>query len=150
MELATLILPEDVILDLSVPSKTALLGRLAAHAAARLGTGEAAVRAALMAREELGSTGIGGRVAIPHASAEGLAAPFAALAVLRKAVDYDAVDGLPVDIVFMLLVPPGGAGEHLKLLSAFARRARDERVLERLRAAAAPDEARRAVAGSEP
>lgn len=135
MNLSTVIRPEDVILKLAATTKSDLIEKLSAHAASRLGLGEATIRAALMAREDLGSTGIGGRVAIPHAMIEGVETPFGILAVLKRAIEFDAVDAEPVDIIFLLLAPPGSSGEHLKILSAIARRARNEEVLDLLRSA---------------
>lgn len=90
-----------------------------------------------MSRERLGSTGIGHGVAMPHAPVPGLETSFAALMVLKKPIDFDAVDDLPVDIVFLLLSPPEGSNEYLKILAAAARRLRDERVMTMLRGAKA-------------
>lgn len=141
MNLSSIIRPEDVILDLTVSTKSALIGKLSAHAAARLGLEASAIQAALNGREELGSTGIGGGVAIPHASIEHLRAPFAALMMLKKAVEFDSVDEVPVDIVFLLLTPPENTGDSLKVLSAVARKARTEQILKNLRNTHSPAEA---------
>lgn len=150
MDLSTVIKPEDVILDLAVPNKASLIGRLSSHAAARLGISDAAIRAALLAREELGSTGIGSSLAIPHAAIEGIGTPFAALAVLRRAIEFDAVDAQPVDIVFLLLTPPGASGDYLKILSTVARRTREDRVLGLLRAATSSGIAHAVLVEGEP
>lgn len=138
MNLSAIILPEDVILDLPVSSKAELIKRLSAHAAARLGLDERIIRAALTSREELGSTGIGRGVAIPHAAVESLGSPFAILAVLRKAVDFESVDEIPVNVVFLLLTPPSRPGEHLTILSAVARKTSADQVLKVLRMARSP------------
>src|SRR5512139_3978104 len=70
----------------------------------------------LMNRERLGSTGLGDGVAIPHCRLDGRKAPIAAFVKLNKAVDFDAPDGLPVDLVFVLVVPADAHDTHLKLL----------------------------------
>lgn len=142
MNLSTVLMPEDVLLNLSVATKPRLLERLSTHAADRLGLDAAAIEAALLAREGLGSTGIGGRVALPHAVIEGIRAPFAALATLKKPLAFDAVDTQPIEVVFLLLTPPGNAGDHLKILSTVARQLRDMSVLATIRTAASPAEAR--------
>lgn len=145
MNLSTVLKPEDVILNLTAASKPRLLERLSTQAAARLGVDAATIEAALLAREDLGSTGIGGRIAIPHAVIDGIAAPFGVLAVLRKPLAFDAVDAQPVEVVFLLLTPPGNAGDHLKILSSVARRMRDERLLALIRGAASPEVAHAAL-----
>lgn len=141
MNLSSVIAPQDVILDLSVPTKAVLIRTLAAHAAARTGLEEDMIHTALMGREKLGSTGIGNGVAIPHAPVAGLDAPFATLVVLRKPIEFDAVDDLPVDIVFLLLSGGERTSEYLKILAAVARKTRDEQVLGLLRRAPSPAEA---------
>ncbi len=81
---------------------------------------------AVMAREKLGSTGIGYGVAIPHARLKGLSAPLVAVARHHDGIDFDAIDGEPVFIVVMLLVPEDSTSEHLKLLARFARALQQE------------------------
>jgi PTS system nitrogen regulatory IIA component len=65
----------------------------------------------ILKREQLGCTGIGGGIAIPHARLQNLKKPFGSMARLRKPIDYDAIDGDPVDIVFLLLLPTDSGGE---------------------------------------
>ncbi|MGQ3671432.1 PTS sugar transporter subunit IIA [Xanthobacter sp. TB0136] len=138
MNLSSVIRPEDVILDLSVATKASLLQFLAGHAAGRTGVSGQVIHSALLGRENLGSTGIGNGVAVPHAPVEGLMAPFAALVILKKPVDFEAVDDLPVDIVFLLLSPPEGTGDYLKILAAVARKTRGDRMPDMLRGARSP------------
>lgn len=138
MQLSSIVQSEDVLVDLSVPSKAALIRRLAAHAAARLDIPEESIHRALVNREKLGSTGIGTGVAIPHAGVDGITAPFGLLAVLRKPVDFEAVDDEPVDIVFLILAPEGRTTAHLNVLACFARRARIREFRARLRGSAGP------------
>lgn len=141
MNLSSVIDPQDVIPDLSAATKPALIDMLSEHAARRTGVDAKTIRAALLGRERLGSTGIGDGVAVPHAPVAGLGAPFAALAILRKAIDFEAVDDQPVDIVFLLLSPAGGSGDYLKILAAVARRTRDQKTLNMLRSATTAEDA---------
>ena len=90
--------------------------------------------AELAKREELGSTGMGGGVAIPHARFNQVAKPFGMLARLRKPLDFDAVDGEPVDIVFLLLLPEAAAaGDQLGALALIARKLRNSKITAALR-----------------
>ncbi len=75
----------------------------------------------IMAREHLGSTGIGHGVAIPHSRMSDLPEPVIAMARHPEGIDFDAIDGQPVYIVVMLLVPDDENGQHLELLAKLAR-----------------------------
>ncbi len=74
----------------------------------------------LVAREKLGSTGFGNGIAIPHCRLPGCPSPISALLRLESAVDFDAIDGAPVDLLFVLLVPEAATDEHLELLRQIA------------------------------
>ena len=74
----------------------------------------------LIARERLGSTGLGHGVALPHGRLSGLSAPIAAFVTLETGVDYDAIDNRPVDLLFALLVPEESTDEHLQILARLA------------------------------
>ncbi|KQQ67658.1 PTS fructose transporter subunit IIA [Pseudomonas sp. Leaf127] len=74
----------------------------------------------LLAREKLGSTGFGNGIAIPHCRLNDCVEPVSAVLLLDKAVEFDAIDGEPVDLLFVLLVPQAATDEHLKLLSQIA------------------------------
>lgn len=93
----------------------------------------------LIAREKLGSTGFGNGIAIPHCRLTGCNAPISALLRLDAAVDFDAIDGAPVDLLFVLLVPEAATDEHLELLRQIASMLDREDVREHLRSA--PDSA---------
>lgn len=135
MQATDLIRPEHVIPHLAAPSKAALLQALSGEAAGRLGLDADAVCAALCRREALGSTGVGDRVAIPHAPIAGLKRPFGLLARLDRPVAFDAIDGEPVDIVCLLLTPCGGGRASLDALACIARRLRAQDVRDRIRRA---------------
>lgn len=89
----------------------------------------------LIAREKLGSTGFGNGIAIPHCRLAGCSAPISAVLHLDAAVDFDAIDGAPVDLLFVLLVPEAATDEHLELLRQIASMLDRSEVRERLRQA---------------
>ena len=92
----------------------------------------------LVARERLGSTGLGEGCALPHARVPGLGHTLAAFLRLRQGVDFDAPDQGPVDLVFGLLVPDESTDEHLEVLAAIARVLSDEGVRSSIRSAQEP------------
>lgn len=87
----------------------------------------------IIARERLGSTGIGSGVAVPHCRIANLEEPVAALVRLTSTVDYDAVDKKPVDLVFALIVPEQATDDHLQLLAAAVERFHNSDTLQQLR-----------------
>ena len=92
----------------------------------------------LVARERLGSTGLGEGCAVPHARVPGLGHALAAFLRLRRGVDFDAPDHEPVDLVFGLLVPDESTDEHLQVLAAIARLLSDEAVRSSIRSTEEP------------
>jgi PTS system nitrogen regulatory IIA component len=94
---------------------------------------------ALMEREALGATGVGYGVAIPHARVEGLTRTTGVFARLSPAVEYDAVDDKPVDLVFALLSPPSSGSDHLRALARVARALRSTELRSQLRQAGGAD-----------
>ncbi|MEG1343707.1 MAG: PTS IIA-like nitrogen regulatory protein PtsN [Pseudomonas sp.] len=89
----------------------------------------------LFAREKLGSTGFGNGIAIPHCRLKGCASPISALIHLDAPIDYDAIDGAPVDLLFVLLVPEAATDAHLELLRQIASMLDRKEVRDSLRAA---------------
>jgi PTS system nitrogen regulatory IIA component len=120
-------------------NKRSLLQQLANLAAQRLGLDAAAVAASLTEREQRGSTGFGQGVAIPHGKIEGLNRIYCLFARLGEPVEFKAIDGRPVDLVFLLLSPPDAGAEHLKALAAISRVTRQAPVLEQMRGARSGD-----------
>ncbi len=114
----SLLPPEHVLLDSAAKSKRALITDLA-HVLSSIDPDQ--VMEVVMAREQLGSTGIGHGVAIPHGRMRGLTRPELALARHIEGVDFDAIDGQPVHIVVLLLVPDSDDKAHLELLARLAR-----------------------------
>ena len=119
--------PESVTLE-SAGSKGEILEKLAGTFASAFTLDAAVVLEQLQEREYLGSTGFGRGVAIPHARMSGINRPLVALLKLDKAADFDAADGLPVDLVFGLLSPENCGATHLHALAEISRLARDERM----------------------
>lgn len=120
-------------------NKRSLLQQLANLGANRLGSDSAAIHASLTERELLGSTGFGQGVAIPHGKVEGLSRIYCLFARLAEPLDYKAIDGRPVDLVFLLLSPPDAGAEHLKALAAISRVTRHGPTLDQMRGARSRD-----------
>ena len=135
MEISDLLSPDDVMFDVRAANKHLLLQELAAKAAVSLGLRVDQVAPYLLKREELGSTGIGKGVAIPHAPLPDLQRPYGLLAKLKQPIEFDAIDGQPVDIVFVLLLPANVEEGQLGALALVARTLRSSETLGRLRRA---------------
>lgn len=132
------LLPEAVT-TVDADSKDIILDRLAGQFAEVYGLDHQAVLARVVEREQLGSTGFGRRIAIPHARMAGLTRPVAAFMRLESPVEFDSADGMPVDLVFGLLSPEGAGATHLHALAAISRMMRDERMREALLSAPGPE-----------
>ena len=125
----------DTVVDLPVHDRTGLLHNLGHRAAAALKIDDDIVFNALMKREELGSTGVGNGVAIPHARLKQVNAPFGILARLKEPIDFNAIDGQAVDLVCLLLLSKENEDDQLNALASVARRLRIPEVLWELRRA---------------
>jgi PTS system nitrogen regulatory IIA component len=124
---------------LSGGNKRSLLQQLSHMAAQRLGIDQATILASLTEREQLGSTGLGQGVSIPHGKLQGLTRIYGLFARLAEPLDYKAIDGKPVDLVFLLLSPPDVGAEHLKALAAISRVTRHGPTLDKMRGARSRD-----------
>ena len=131
--------PDAVQTGVIATNKKAVFHHIATIAAEIVNADPKLIAERLVAREKLGSTGFGGGVAIPHAKLDGLAQVTGVFVRLAQAVDFQAVDDLPVDLVFMLLSPTDAGAVHLKALARVSRRLRDKAFLEKLRGAGSPD-----------
>ena len=138
-DLSDLLRPEAVVSDLGVGSKKALLQSMAALVAPQIGLDVRLIADRLGERERLGSTGFGHGVAIPHGRIDGLTQIVGGFARLAQPVEYQAVDDLPVDLVFLLLSPVDAGAAHLKALARVSRTLRDQRFLAKLRGAGSRD-----------
>jgi PTS system nitrogen regulatory IIA component len=133
MALLEFLSPDAVAPALRVNGKKQALLELSAHAARLTGLDERTIFEALLQRERLGSTGIGDGIAIPHGKLPRLDRLFGFVARLDKPIDFEALDGQPVDLLFLLLAPEGAGADHLKALARIARVLRSPGVIERLR-----------------
>lgn len=136
MPLNELLGPESVLPALKATSKKQALQILAEKAALRTGLDERDIFRILVAREKLGSTGVGHGVAIPHGKLAALDRIHGILARASTPIEFEAVDEQPVDLIFLLLAPEDAGAEHLKVLAKVARVMREPDRLERIRAAA--------------
>ena len=139
MQLSEFLDFDSIRLDLSAGNKRNLLNMLSQVAAQRLGLDPALIAEAIGERERLGSTGFGGGVAIPHGKLAQIDRIYALVARLAQPIDYKAIDGEKVDLVFLLLSPPDAGAEHLKALAAISRLVRHAATVEKLRGARSRD-----------
>lgn len=135
MNISDFLAPSDVMIDVAAADKQKLLQALARKAGSLVDVLPDRLLAELRKREELGSTGVGGGVALPHARFHQVGKPIGMLLRLRKPIKFDAVDGEPVDIVFLLLLPENPEGEQLGALAAIARMLRKPEITAALRKA---------------
>jgi PTS system nitrogen regulatory IIA component len=133
MPLNDLVAPEAVVPSLRVNSKKQALQELAARAAAICGRNEREIFEVLLQRERLGSTGIGSGIAIPHGKLAKLDRLYGVFARLERPVDFESLDGQPVDLMFLLLAPEAAGADHLKALARIARLLRDPEIARKLR-----------------
>lgn len=133
MNFNDLLYPATVRAHVDVDSKKTLFPLIGEMAAKSLGLDASEVTEGLVERERLGSTGFGRGVSLPHAKLQGLSGVRGMFLQLAQPIDFDAVDALPVDLVFVLLSPVDSGAEHLKALARASRFLRDERSVEKLR-----------------
>src|ERR1700716_2787400 len=146
MKISDLLSPRDVLIDVRAANKRQLLEERAAKAAISVGLGVEQVRPYLLKREELGSTEVGGGVAIPHARLPDLQRPYGLLAKLKQPIEFEAIDGQAVDIVFVLLLPAAAESGQIGALALVARALRPLENLVRLRGAKNTSELYSAIA----
>ena len=130
---------KDVVPRLRAASKKQVLQELARRAAASCGEDEHVIFELLIERERLGSTATGGGVAIPHARMASLDRIYGLFARLERAIDFEAIDNEPVDLVFLLLTPTSAGADHLKALARVSRLFRDQSICAKLRGATSAD-----------
>ncbi|KAF0135998.1 MAG: PTS system nitrogen regulatory IIA component [Xanthobacteraceae bacterium] len=135
MPLPDIIAEGAIIPALRAESKKHLLEEIAARASNLTGRPAQEIFQTLVERENLGSTGAGGGIAIPHGKLPKLKRVVGLFARLERPVDFDSIDGQPVDLIFVLLAPEGAGADHLKALSRIARLTRDPANAQKLRAA---------------
>jgi len=133
MTLTDLVAPSAIVPALKVNNKKQVLQELSARAAELTGQSERAIFEILLQREKLGSTAVGNGVAILHGKLSKLGRLFGLFARLERPIDFEALDGQPVDLVFLLLAPEAAGADHLKALARVARLLRDPEIARKLR-----------------
>ena len=133
MDLNALLGPGNVVPTLKAKSKKQVFAEMAARAAKVTKLNERQIFEVVQERERLGTTGIGGGIALPHSKVPGLDRLYGFFARVETPVDFDAIDGEPVDLVFMLLAPESAGADHLKALAKVSRVLRDRAMCEKLR-----------------
>lgn len=139
MEIFQLLSPDGVIANLKANSKKQALQELSARAARVTGQHERVIFDTLLERERLGTTGVGNGIAIPHGRLAGLDKLYGLFARVERPVDFDSIDEMPVDLIFLLLAPESAGADHLKALARVSRLLRDKSVCEKLRGAESAD-----------
>lgn len=139
MTLDDIIDSQSVLANLKAQNKKQLLQELSQALAKRIAVDYRIVFETLLTREKLGSTGIGQGIAIPHGKLASLSRVYGLFARLAAPIDFESVDGQPVDLVFVLLAPEHAGADHLKALARISRLLRDPAVVEKLRGTATPE-----------
>lgn len=135
MSLNDLIRLEGILPHLQAATKKQVLQDLSDKAAALSGMSAREIFDALLQRERLGSTGVGHGIAIPHGKIAQATSIFGVFARLDKAIDFDALDGVPVDLIFLIIAPESAGADHLKALARIARFLREPTTAAKLRGA---------------
>ncbi len=133
MTVASLITPDSVVAGIKGANKKQVLLDLSGQLARVSGLPEREIYETLLQRERLGTTGIGQGIAIPHGRIAGLRRLVGLFARLQKPVDFEALDGEHVDLVFVLLAPEDAGADHLQALARIARLFRDAKTVQKLR-----------------
>ncbi len=133
-----LITPKAVLPSLKANTKKQALQELSDHAGLLSGVASREIFDALLQRERLGSTGVGNGIAIPHGKLAKVPAIFGIFARLEKPLDFEALDSVPVDLIFLLIAPETAGADHLKALARTARMFRDTSLTSKLRATRDP------------
>ena len=134
MPMTDLLSGEAILPALKSTSKKQALQLICERAAEVTGLLEREIFDAIWQRERLGSTGVGGGIAIPHAKLAKCTRIHGVFARLDRAIDFEALDGAPVDLIFLLLAPEDAGADHLKALARIARLLRDPAFAAKLRA----------------
>lgn len=134
MDLSTILKPEAVRVVTAASSRKRLLQEFGDLASSAYGLSASRVVEALQDRENLGPTGVGHGVALPHARLNDIDSVLGAFILLEKPVDFNSVDRQPVDIAFALFAPEEAGVEHLKALARVSRSLRDASICAKLRA----------------
>ncbi len=150
VNIAELLDPAAIVTELKGTRKEEVLAELTdSLLVAHPGLKREEVLRVLREREQLGSTGIGDGVAIPHGKLQKLDRQLIAFGLSRKGVDFDAMDGKPARLFFLLIAPEDAVGIHLKTLARISKLLKTPQVRERLQAAADRGQIHRVIAEAE-
>jgi PTS system nitrogen regulatory IIA component len=149
MTISALLSTQCIFLDTEISSKKKLLELIANVAADRSQLSESTIYANLLNRERLGSTALGQGFAVPHARLADLDRTLACFFRLKEAVNFEAPDELPVDLVFTVIIPEEATDEHLIILSSLAKIFSRQEVCEAIRKAADKEEVAKIIAAAE-
>lgn len=139
MEMREILAPEAVFATSKVTSKKRLFKEIAKEGSALIQVDCNALLDALLAREDLGTTAMGGGIAIPHARIEGIENVSGVFFRLEEPIDFDAPDRQPVDLIFALFAPKDDSTHHLRSLARISRVLRDAKTREKLRSTNDPE-----------
>jgi PTS system nitrogen regulatory IIA component len=134
MPLTDLVAHDAIMSALKVNSKKSALQEMSDRAGLVSGLPAREIFDAVLQRERLGSTGIGSGIAIPHGKLQKCTKIFGVFARLERPIDFDSLDGAPVDLLFLLIAPVAAGADHLKALARIARVLRDPSITAKLRA----------------
>lgn len=140
MKLSDIVSQNTILASIKADNKSELLHEMSVKLGHHENIDEQTVEDAMLEREKLGSTGYGAGVAFPHARIEGAKRVKAYFAKLAAPVEFDAVDGLGVDLVFMLVSPENSGADHLEALAALSKAMRNKTLCAKLRKATTKDE----------
>ena len=149
MKISDFLTPADIVIDMRTSQKRQVLQKLARKVAVGLDLDGDYIASELLKREALGSTGMGNGAAIPHARLPTVTRPRGVLARLKPAVEFEAIDGEPVDLVFLLLLPGQPDADQLVALALVARRLKVPDVLTQLRRVKSTSELYAAITGEQ-
>jgi nitrogen PTS system EIIA component len=132
MKILDVLTPETIVIDLKAKDKKGILEELVAPIATSANIRAEDLVKVLLEREQLGSTGIGGGIGIPHGKLKALDGLILGFGLSRQGVDFESMDGRPTHIFFLLLTPENSTGLHLKLLAHISRLLKNESFKEKL------------------
>ena len=140
MSISSLLATDRIFTDAEISSKKRLLEYIAEKASAELDLSQSIIFNQLLERERLGSTGLGKGFAVPHARLENLDQTLTYFLKLDEPVKYDAIDQMPVDLIFVVFIPEASTEEHLKILASLARLFSQDKVCRKVRKARKPEQ----------
>ena len=140
MKICDVLQKETILPDLKAQNKKGILEELVTPVSEIANVSQEALVKVLMEREQLGSTGIGGGIGIPHGKMKDIDSLVLGFGLSRQGVDFESLDGLPTHIFFLLITPENSTGLHLKLLARISRILKDDPFKTRLLNAASDDE----------